>query len=384
MEPNKGPDKFQQAWQAAAAETRVKVDADTLLKALQHSQQVFRATILGRDAVEIAVGLLLLPYWFYMGLTISLPWTWWLMVPAILWVLGFFIVDRRRHPQKSSDPSESLLSCTKNSLTQVEHQIWLLGNVAWWYLLPFAIALLAFFCHVAWQAAVETQEWLESAVAAAFIFAITFAIYYWIYRFNQRAVRTQLEPQRQELLALLTSLGDEPANEVAGNFPILMSAKQAKCTPRRVYLGSLAGLAILIVGVPSILYIAYRINEWASSSVDERYPKRSPFAAVRWEGDQPEVEVDGQWFKLVSLNGLHTAEIIAFSWRTYDVLWQKRFEEDLVELLTRMGHPPADTVTLVVQSLTGTEEKILNDVPMTHKNRQDIWDAAQARAPDQQ
>ena len=52
--------------------------------------------------------------------------------------------------------------------------------------------------------------------------------------------------------------------------------------------------------------------------------------------------------------------------------WQMRFEEDLVELLSPMGHPPQDTVKLVVQSLTSTETQVLEDVPMTEANRQAI------------
>jgi hypothetical protein len=41
-----------------------------------------------------------------------------------------------RHLQKPNEPDEPLLQCVKNSLTQMEDQIWLLRNVLWWYLLP--------------------------------------------------------------------------------------------------------------------------------------------------------------------------------------------------------------------------------------------------------
>ena len=93
----------------------------------------------------------MMPVWFYLGITLSLPWTWCLTVPALVWVAGFILVDRKRHPQKPSEPDEPLLDSVKESLTQVEHQIWLLRNVFWWYLLPFAISILAFFAQVAWS-----------------------------------------------------------------------------------------------------------------------------------------------------------------------------------------------------------------------------------------
>jgi CubicO group peptidase (beta-lactamase class C family) len=86
----------------------------------------------------------------------------------------------------------------------------------------------------------------------------------------------------------------------------------------------------------------------------------------------------------VSLDGLPAAEIVSFSEQTYRDLWQRRFEEDLVEVLTRMGHPPRDTVTLVVQSLTSSETRNLEDIPMTSANRQAIRNAAEAPEPDGQ
>ena len=55
-----------------------------------------------------------------------------------------------RHKRKPSEPGDPLLESVKESLTQVEHQIWLLRNVFWWYLLPFTISILAFFAHVTW------------------------------------------------------------------------------------------------------------------------------------------------------------------------------------------------------------------------------------------
>ena len=82
----------------------------------------------------------------------------------------------------------------------------------------------------------------------------------------------------------------------------------------------------------------------------------------------------------MSLNDLPAAEIVAFSQRTEGKKWQKRFEEDLVELLTRMGHPPQDKVTLVVQSLTSSEQWVRQGVSMTAANRSAIRAAAVIQA----
>lgn len=204
------PDRYQQAWQAHSSQARVTIDTDLLLKEVQRNQQAFLTTIFRRDVIEIGVGLLLLPYWFYAGVTRSLPWTWYLAVPAILWVIGFLLVDRKRHPQTPSEPGEPLLKCVEKALTQVEHQIWLLRNVFWWYLLPFAIPILAFFAQAAWQA---SKNWIEALGAASALFLFVAVLYFFIYHMNQRAVRKQLEPRRQELLALFASLRNETTSE---------------------------------------------------------------------------------------------------------------------------------------------------------------------------
>ena len=99
-----------------------------------------------------------------------------------------------------------MLDCVKVSLTQVEHQIWLLRNVFWWYLLPFTIAILAFFAQVAWLN--HSGFWPITLALVPFVLFLL-VLYGFVYYLNQRAVRRELEPRRQELLTLLASLGDE-------------------------------------------------------------------------------------------------------------------------------------------------------------------------------
>ncbi|MCC6491372.1 MAG: hypothetical protein IT364_28035 [Candidatus Hydrogenedentes bacterium] len=361
------PDKFQEAWQAESAKSRITIDASLLLKEVQRSQQDLRATIFWRDFREVGVALVMLPLWFVLGYAFSLPWTWYLTVPALLWTIGFILVDRLRHKQKAPAPGESLLTCVKDSLAQVEHQIWLLRNVAWWYLLPFTIAILAFFAQTSWRTSNNWGEFLASMTASCTFLFVLYGFIYWL---NQYAVRKQLVPRRQELLALLASLSDEKTGNVSGEYPLLTSAKRTSSSARRVFIGSVLFVVFLSIGIAGILI---------SNRPEEDYPKLSPFAAVRWQKSQPEVQVSGEWYKLISLNGLPASEIVAFSQETFGDKWQKRFEEDLVELLSRMGHEPDDTVTLVVQTLDTAETRTLESVPMTYANRKAIRDAAQAR-----
>ena len=82
-----------------------------------------------RDVREVGTSLVMVPVWLALGIGLSLPWTWYLTVPAMLWIAGFMLVDRKRHPRQASEPGEPLLIGANKSLAQVEHQIWLLRNV---------------------------------------------------------------------------------------------------------------------------------------------------------------------------------------------------------------------------------------------------------------
>jgi hypothetical protein len=109
------------------------------------------------------------------------------------------------------------------------------------------------------------------------------------------------------------------------------------------------------------------------------FPKKSPFAAVRWRDAQPEVRVGNEWFQLDALDGIAAADIVTFCQSSYKDQWRKRFEEDLVEVLFRMGHEPKETARLVVRPLGSSDTQTLEDIAMTEANRKAIRKAAADR-----
>jgi hypothetical protein len=203
------PDNFQQAWQTQSSQTRLTIDAELLLKEVRRNQQYFTAMIFWRDVREVGVALLMVPLWIYLGVKLSLPWAWYLTVPALVWIAGFMLADRMRHKRQPPEPGEPLRQRVESSLAQVEHQIWLLRNVFWWYLLPIALSGLAFFGQIAWQ--VRSSGWL-AALVVALVVLVGVVLFSAIYRLNQDAVRSELVPRREELEeleALLRSFKDE-------------------------------------------------------------------------------------------------------------------------------------------------------------------------------
>src|SRR5262245_39975122 len=115
------PDQLKPAWRA---QPQPVIDPEWLLAEVRRNHGWFAATLFWRDVREVGVSLLIVPLWIYLGTTQSLTWTWYLAVPVALWIAGFLLVDRRRHPQRPPDADESLVHCVEASLAQVEHQIW--------------------------------------------------------------------------------------------------------------------------------------------------------------------------------------------------------------------------------------------------------------------
>ena len=197
------PDVLKEAWLAQRSQTRLTIDADLLLKEVRRNQKAFTAMLFWRDVREIGVSVVIVPIWLYLGIRYALPWTWYLAVPGFLWIAGFMIADRKRHKPHAPEPGEPIGQRVESSLAQVEHQIWLLRNVLWWYLLPLGLAILAFFGQCAWEARAGGWRTVLNIMGIVVVEVLVFAGVYWL---NQHAVRSQLEPRRHELQGLLAGL----------------------------------------------------------------------------------------------------------------------------------------------------------------------------------
>jgi hypothetical protein len=100
----------------------------------------------------------------------------------------------------------------------------------------------------------------------------------------------------------------------------------------------------------------------------------SPFTAVKYDGDTVMVTFSGTDYQLTAIDDLSTVEILNFCKRQYKDMWQKRFAEDLVVVLSDMGHPVSTDQTIgltLVDPKTG-EKKNIEHAPMTGENRQAV------------
>ncbi len=91
------------------------------------------------------------------------------------------------------------------------------------------------------------------------------------------------------------------------------------------------------------------------------------YNGVRWENDRPVVRVRGRWSRLVSIDGLPVDRIMDFAHKEFGEKARKRFAEDLVEVLSTMGHEPEWSVTLALEKKDGSVEEL--EETMTAMNR---------------
>lgn len=193
-------ESLQKSWQSQ--ETKISINSDVLLKEVRRNQDQFWTTIFWRDIREVGWAILLFGFFLWWGLR-GHDWTNCLIAFACLWVAIFMVVDRFLQHRKRPAANDTLKECIESSLHQVNHQIRLLKNVFWWYLLPLAVSLAISIGYSTWH---DRHSGL-SAVIGWIVYVVFGVLLFWgLYWLNQLAVRKSLEPRRRELESLLASL----------------------------------------------------------------------------------------------------------------------------------------------------------------------------------
>ena len=184
------PDDYQKAWQAESSKTRVTVDADSLMDAVQRNERELRTAVAWSDFGELAIWAFLLPVWLILGIATESPWAWYVMVPVIVWGAGLKLGLRARLKKRPCDPGASLINGVVDSLILVEHQIWSRRDAFWWIQLPSAMAVMAFFLQVSWQ---RREEWEGALLLSTLGGATILVIYGTTYYKGRLIVRRELE-----------------------------------------------------------------------------------------------------------------------------------------------------------------------------------------------
>ncbi len=198
-------------WQSQPKKFTLTIDSDLLLKEVERNRKDFVSSIFWRDFMEVGVSIIMFFFFIYIGLTEKI-WPMFLLALSCLWLASFMITDRLMQKTREPKFAKILTDCIQTSLYQVNHQIWLLKNVIWWYLLPPGVGIAVFMIYMVFEISKigvsRSIGWI-SFLLGYLIFC--FFLDWGIYLLNQRAVRKELFPRKEELEEILKSLKSNDA-----------------------------------------------------------------------------------------------------------------------------------------------------------------------------
>ncbi len=193
---------LQSKWQQHDHASRDHWDLDRISKEVEQQHQMLEKELWRRDVNEVMAAVLVAIFFSLTGVWMQ-EWTLFVCAAGGAAVGLFFVVDRWRWRRRSMGASHGLKSSIELALAQVEHQIWLLKNIVWWYLLPPGVGVVLFLGSTFRQSLGKgiEEQWVIAAVGL-----ICIVFFWYAYRVNQREVRATLEPRRDELKNLLESI----------------------------------------------------------------------------------------------------------------------------------------------------------------------------------
>lgn len=319
---------------------------DHVIKAVRSRMSWFDRVIWFRDLRESVVAMLLFA-WFSYDLFRHPEW-----VAKLGLIVGMFVcvsivvtLNWTRLIGRVARPGQAIDDYCNAELARVDRQIWLLRNINRWYTGPLFVAGIITLCGL-----------MEPPKVLVFSLTFLLPIGWFVYWVNQRAVRLDLMPLREELAGVMEVTAENTVVEDDDRFP---SKHPSELSRGSVVVAIVGMFALILTGA----YIFERLNH------DSGAPKISPFTEVRFDGNQVWVTFDENNYRWLEIDGIQVDDILSTAKWRFGFLWQKRVAEDLVEVLWRMDHRPGDTVSLRLFDADTNKEVTIDDAPMNADNR---------------
>lgn len=207
-------DQLQHEWQRDVAAKTTRVDPDVITQ-VRAGSRTFVRTIFWRDVREVSAAVLVALVFGRIALAAqaegSPAWPAKLASVLPLGVTVFMLIDRWIARRRTSPRGDTLAAEIERAAAGVRHQVWLLRNVFWWYLLPLAGSVVLVAMQFALYAPTDMPAVAKWIVVGMMLIPAA-GINWWVWRLNQRAVcddlqprLDQLEQQRDELRSLKDS-----------------------------------------------------------------------------------------------------------------------------------------------------------------------------------
>lgn len=197
-------DELQEVWQSQ--DTRIAVRSALLLTSIRDKQRRHMRAIWMRNIREGWITVLASVY-FICTLESDVEsrlrlWAFYSAMGILFGVGAFRVFDNYRQKRKTAQFEESSLAFLECSLHNINHRIWLLENIFWWWILPVAIAGVLVAAQIIMLVGLpHTLLWKLGT--ATLIICVTLGILYWG---NRWTARKYWRPRKTELEAILSAL----------------------------------------------------------------------------------------------------------------------------------------------------------------------------------
>jgi FtsH-binding integral membrane protein len=188
-------------------EPEIVMDFETLFREVQEKHRRFLRSLFWSDACEVVGSLLVAAVFYYAGTRRFGGWPLFAAAALMICLALCYVVNRAIQRRKARAFGNSAKGAIERALHQVNHRIWLCESVSWWYLL---LCIVAGTLPVAHGIAFVSSRgpvpyWLTLTAVMVGIGASVMVIWFgsWL---NRRAVRNDLAPRREELMAVAREL----------------------------------------------------------------------------------------------------------------------------------------------------------------------------------
>ena len=199
-------DELQEAWRSQ--DTRTTVRTVLLLDSIRETQKRNMRFIWLRNIREGWVTILAAVFFIYsvesdVASRLQL-WPFYSAM-AILFGIGVFrVIDNRRQKRRVLQYKDSSLSFVECSLLNINHRIWLLENMFWWWILPAAVAGILVIVQIIMLVGLQEPTLLFWKLGPAVgIGCVILGVLYWG---NRWTARKYWLPRKTELEAIAFAL----------------------------------------------------------------------------------------------------------------------------------------------------------------------------------
>ena len=100
--------------------------------------------------------------------------------------------------------------------------------------------------------------------------------------------------------------------------------------------------------------------------------KLAPFTDIRWNGDSPDIQLAGTWYRWIGINEHSVSQVIDAARDMDGARWRQAVGEDLVQVLNHAAIYVGTQVDLDTQPLDAGPLKQFTHVPMPQENRRSV------------